>query len=52
MKCKVKNESWKADIKAAKELLYPKSVIEALEAEKDSNKRNLILRSARLKMKD
>lgn len=52
MRKKVRNESWKADIKTAKELLYPDEVIEALKAEKDPNKRDLILRSARLKMAD
>lgn len=52
MRKQVRNESWKADIKIAKELLYPDSVIEALKAEKDSNKRDLILRSARQHMKD
>lgn len=52
MRKKVRYESWKADIKTAKELLYPDEVIEALKDEKDPNKRNLILRSARLKIKD
>lgn len=52
MRKKVRNESWKADIKTAKELLYPDEVIEALKAEKNSSKRSLILRSARLKIKD
>lgn len=52
MESKVRDKYWKADIKTAKELLYPDSVIEALKTEKDPNKRSLILRSARLKIKD
>lgn len=40
---------WNEDIRAAKELFYPKEVIEMLENEPDANKRQAILREARQK---
>lgn len=45
------NDTWKADVKAAKELCYPKSVVEALKHESDSNKRARILIDARHNIK-
>lgn len=43
----VHNECWKADIRAAKELCYPKKVIRMLEDEPNANKRSKILTNAR-----
>lgn len=40
--------SIRSDVRAAKELLYPNEVIEALKAEKDPIKRGKILRNARI----
>lgn len=42
-----KGDDWRADIKIARELCYPDSVIQALQSEQDKNKRNQILRNAR-----
>ena len=42
-----KGDDWRADIKIARELCYPDSVIRALQSEEDKNKRNQILRNAR-----
>lgn len=39
--------TWNEDIKAAKELFYPKEVIEALEREPNPIRRSRILASAR-----
>lgn len=44
-----KNE-WKCDIRVARELLYPKSVIEALMNEPDPYQRQKILTNARKAM--
>lgn len=44
---KLKNDSIRSDMKIAKELMYPKSVIDALKKEKDPNKRSRILTNAR-----
>lgn len=49
MSDKRKYSSIRSDIRIAKELLYPSSVIEALKNEKDPYKRTIILRNARLK---
>lgn len=45
---RTKNDLWKADIKAAKELLYSKDVIDELRKEPDPSKRNRILTNARM----
>lgn len=42
--------SWREDVTAAKELLYPKEVIRRLEDEPDPNKRQRILHDARHRM--
>lgn len=42
--------SWREDVTAAKELLYPKEVIRLLEDEPDPNKRQRILHDARHRM--
>lgn len=46
------NESWKGDIKAAKQLCYPNKVVRMLEVEPDPNKRAKILTNARKGMYD
>lgn len=43
-----KVDEWEQDIKTARELHYPKEVIEALAEESDSFKRSKILLNARL----
>lgn len=44
--------NWKADIIAARELLYPREVIEALSNEPNPIKRSIILATARTNLKD
>lgn len=43
-----KSNEWEEDIKIAKELLYPDSVIKALEKESNSIRRSNILKDARI----
>lgn len=43
----VHNECWKADIRAAEELCYPKTVVKLLKDEPDPKKRSQILTNAR-----
>lgn len=46
------NNNWKADIIAAKELCYSREVIEALSNEPNPIKRSIILKTARMNLKD
>jgi len=45
---RTKNDLWKADIKAAKELFYSKDIINKLRNEPDPSKRNRILTNTRM----